>query len=112
MTAAGCAVMQALLAPGFLDEVARKGDYLRLRLEQLSARHRLGEVRGQGLLLALELGSDLGPLLAERAREGGLLLNSPRPSVLRFMPALNVGDAEIDTMIAQLDALLQEARLH
>ena len=108
MTAAGCAVMQALLAPGFLDEVARKGDYLRLRLEQLSARHRLGEVRGQGLLLALELGSDLGPLLAERAREGGLLLNSPRPSVLRFMPALNVGDAEIDTMVERLDSLLEQ----
>jgi acetylornithine/N-succinyldiaminopimelate aminotransferase len=112
MTAAGCAVMQALLAPGFLDEVARKGNYLRLRLEQLSAKYGLGEVRGEGLLLALELGSDLGPLLVERAREAGLLLNSPRPSVLRFMPALNVGDAEIDTMVAQLDALLEEARLH
>ena len=69
MTAIGCAVMQALLAPGFLDEVARKGNYLRLCLEQLSARHRLGEVRGQGLLLALDLGTDTGPLLVERARE-------------------------------------------
>jgi acetylornithine/N-succinyldiaminopimelate aminotransferase len=106
MTAVGCAVMQALLAPGFLDEVARKGDYLRLRLERLSARHRLGEVRGQGLLLALELGSDLCPLLVERARERGLLLNSPRPGVLRFMPALNVGDGEIDAAVALLDALL------
>jgi acetylornithine/N-succinyldiaminopimelate aminotransferase len=112
MTAVGCAVMQALLAPGFLDEVARKGKYLRLRLEQLSAKHSLGEVRGEGLLLALELDSEQGPLLVERARAAGLLLNSPRPSVLRFMPALNLGDAEIDTMVAQLDALLQQARLH
>ena len=108
MTAVGCAVMQALLAPGFLDGVARKGDYLRLRLEQLSAKHSLGEVRGQGLLMALELGSDLGPLLVERALEGGLLLNSPRPSVLRFMPALNVADAEIDTMVERLDSLLEQ----
>jgi acetylornithine/N-succinyldiaminopimelate aminotransferase len=108
MTAVGCAVMLALLAPGFLDEVARKGNYLRLHLEQLSARHRLGEVRGDGLLLALELGSDLGPLLVERARECALLINSPRPSVLRFMPALNVSDAEIDTMVARLDALLAQ----
>jgi acetylornithine/N-succinyldiaminopimelate aminotransferase len=108
MTAVGCAVMQALLAPGFLDEVARKGDYLRLRLEQLSAKHSLGEVRGQGLLVALELGSDLGPLLVERALEGGLLFNSPRPSVLRFMPALNVADAEIDTMVERLDSLLEQ----
>ena len=111
MTAVGCAVMQALLAPGFLEEVARKGEHLRLRLEQLSARHGLGEVRGQGLLLALELGSDLGSLLVERARERGLLLNSPRASVLRFMPALNVGEAEIDTMIERLDALLEDGRV-
>ena len=104
MTAAGCAVMQALLAPGFLDEVARKGNYLRLRLEQLAARHRLGEVRGQGLLLALDLGTDTGPLLVERARERGLLLNSPRPQLLRFMPALNVADGEIDTMLERLDS--------
>jgi acetylornithine/N-succinyldiaminopimelate aminotransferase len=111
MTAVGCAVMHALLATGFLDEVVRKGEYLRLRLEQLAARRGLGEVRGDGLLLALELGSDLGPLLVERAREGGLLINSPRPSVLRFMPALNVGDAEIDTMVARLDALFEEVRV-
>jgi acetylornithine/N-succinyldiaminopimelate aminotransferase len=111
MTAAGCAVMQALLAPGFLNEVARKGDYLRLHLEHLAARRGLGEVRGEGLLLALELGSDLGPLLVERAREGGLLINSPRPRVLRFMPALNVSNAEIDTMVTRLDALFEDARV-
>jgi acetylornithine/N-succinyldiaminopimelate aminotransferase len=107
MTAVGCAVMQALLAPGFLDEIARKGEYLRLRLEQLSAAHGLGEVRGQGLLLALELGSDTGPLLVEQARDRGLLLNAPRPQLLRFMPALNLSDGEIDAMIKILGALLE-----
>ena len=107
MTAAGCAVMQALLAPGFLEEVVRKGQYLRAQLEKLSAKRGLGEVRGAGLLLALELGSDLGPLLVERALERGLLLNSPRPGVLRFMPALNVGKAEIDTVVQRLDAVLE-----
>ena len=109
MTAAGCAVMQALLAPGFLDEVARKGKHLRSRLEELAAKRGLGEVRGEGLLMALELRSERGPQLVEHARESGLLINSPRPSVLRFMPALNVADAEIDAMVEQLDALLEEA---
>jgi acetylornithine/N-succinyldiaminopimelate aminotransferase len=108
MTATGCAVLHALLAPGFLDEVVRKGEYLRARLEHLSARHGLRQVRGQGLLLALDLGSDTGPLLVERALARGLLLNSPRPKLLRFMPALNVAEGEIDSMIAMLDALLQE----
>jgi len=110
MTAAGAAVLQALLAPGFLDEVARKGKYLRARLQKLSARHGLGEVRGQGLLLALDLGADAGPRLVERALEAGLLLNAPRPNLLRFMPALNVADAEIDIAGEALDALLAERR--
>ncbi len=111
MTAVGCAVIEALLAPGFLDEVVRKGEYLRLGLEQLSAKHGLGEVRGQGLLLALDLGTDWAPLLVERARERGLLLNSPRPHLLRFMPALNVSAAEIDGMLELLDSLLGEHRV-
>jgi len=110
MTAVGCAVLQALLAPGFLDAVVRKGEYLRARLERLSAVRGLGEVRGAGLLVALELASDIGPLLVERAREGGLLLNAPRPGVLRFMPALNVGEAEIDVVVERLDALLETGR--
>jgi len=63
--------------------------------EQLAAAW-LGEVRGQGLLLALELGRTRSAA-GGAAREIGLLLNAPRPSVLRFMPALNVSDAEIDT---------------
>jgi acetylornithine/N-succinyldiaminopimelate aminotransferase len=106
MTAAGAAVLRALLAPGFLEAVARKGGYLRSRLEQLSARLGLGAVRGQGLLLALELGADTGAALVERALAQGLLLNAPRPNLLRFMPALNVAESEIDTMIELLGAAL------
>lgn len=109
MTAAGLAVIRALLEPGFLDEVARKGAYLRQRLEQLAAKHGLGEVRGRGLLLALDLATDSGPLLVERARERGLLLNAPQPRLLRFMPALNVGYGELDAAVALLDGLLDES---
>jgi acetylornithine/N-succinyldiaminopimelate aminotransferase len=49
--------------------------------------------RGEGLLRALKLGRDIGPQLVETARNNnpiGLLINSPRPNLLRFMPALNV----------------------
>lgn len=106
MTAAGAAVLEALLAPGFLEAVAHKGEYLRSRLAQLSARHGLGAVRGRGLLLALELGSDIGAALVERAFAQGLLLNAPRPNLLRFMPALNVSESEIDAMIELLGAAL------
>lgn len=109
MTAVGVAVLKRLLAPGFLDEVAARGRYLAQRLNELSARHGLQGERGAGLLRALILADDRGPQLVAAAltmQPQGLLLNSPRPNLLRFMPALNVSEAEIDQMIGQLDLLL------
>jgi acetylornithine/N-succinyldiaminopimelate aminotransferase len=110
MTAVGAAVLKRLLAPGFLADVEARGQYLSKRLLELSAKHGLSGERGSGLLRALVLADERGPDIVRRALEGGptgLLLNSPRPNLLRFMPALNVTEAEIDQMIAMLDALLQ-----
>jgi len=103
MTAVGCAVMETLTAPGFLERVRGTGEYLQGQLTALSGRRALGEVRGAGLLLALELGRDAGPAVVEAARDRGLLINSPRPACLRFMPALTVSEAEIDRMISILE---------
>ena len=106
MCAVGCAVMEAVSAPGFLEGVQENGEYLESSLRELSARLGLGEVRGRGLLQALDLGSDIGPRVVELAREKGVLVNSPRAGVLRFMPALNVARGEIDEMLEALrDAL-------
>src|SRR4029078_1828829 len=55
MCAAGLAVLQHVSAPGFLKSVADSGLYLESELQRLSARHGLGDVRGRGLLLALDL---------------------------------------------------------
>jgi acetylornithine/N-succinyldiaminopimelate aminotransferase len=110
MTAVGAAVLKRLLAPGFLAGVEARGQYLSKRLLELSAKHGLPGERGSGLLRALMLADERGPDIVRRALEGGptgLLLNSPRPNLLRFMPALNVSEAEIDQMIAMLDGLLQ-----
>ncbi len=110
MTAVGAAVLKRLLSPGFLAGVEARGHYLSKRLLELSAKHGLSGERGSGLLRALVLADERGPDIVRRALEGGptgLLLNSPRPNLLRFMPALNVTEAEIDQMIAMLDALLQ-----
>lgn len=111
MTAVGVAVMQRLLAPGFLAEVEARGQYLAKRLLELSAKHGLKGERGSGLLRALILDDERGPAIVQAALklEGvGLLLNSPRPNLLRFMPALNVSESEIDQMIELLDGLLQK----
>jgi len=106
MTAVGCAVMETLLAPGFLDGVAERGRQLTGGLQQLAAKHGLGEVRGRGLLVALDLGREAGAKVVDAARERGLLINSPRPETLRFMPALTTTSAEIDAMLDLLDQAL------
>jgi acetylornithine/N-succinyldiaminopimelate aminotransferase len=106
MTAVGAAVLDAMLAPGFLQGVVARGDQLAQGLAALSRRRGLGEVRGRGLLMALDLGRDVGAKVAEHARANGLLLNSPRPDTLRFMPALNVSAEEIGLMLAGLDGTL------
>ena len=48
--------------------------------------------------------------MVDIARDNGLLLNSPRPALLRFMPALNVSAAEIDQMIVGMRAAIQAAK--
>ena len=106
MTAVGAAVLEALLAPGFLQGVAARGEQLERGLAALSRQRGLGEVRGRGLLMALDLGRDAGAKVVEHARANGLLLNSPRPNTLRFMPALNVSAEEIELMLAGLDGAL------
>jgi acetylornithine/N-succinyldiaminopimelate aminotransferase len=108
MTAVGCAVLDALLAPGFLAGVAQRGQQLADGLRKLAAKHSLGEVRGRGLLMALDLGRDVGAKVVEQARDSGLLLNSPRPASLRFMPALTTSAGEIDEMLAILDGVLEK----
>jgi acetylornithine/N-succinyldiaminopimelate aminotransferase len=117
MTAVGLAVLRELLQPAFLPHVQAMGRYLGDALTALSKDLGLGPERGMGLLRALELNDDIGARVVAYARDrlgeapgwdnAGLLLNSPRPSVLRFMPALNLGPVEIDRMI---DGLRQSIR--
>ena len=109
MTAIGNAVVEAVNQPAFLADVTAKGDYLTQRLLDLSARLGHGEVRGRGLLLALELrGTDAGKV-SRTAMDRGLLVNAPRPDALRFMPALNVTREEIDRMLVLLEAVLRDS---
>jgi len=111
MTAVGISVIEQLLAPGFLQSVITKGALLQSELLKLSSEFGLQGERGKGLLRALMLGKDIGGKLVDLAREHqpeGLLINSPRPDLLRFMPALTVSHEEIMTMCAILRTLLKK----
>jgi acetylornithine/N-succinyldiaminopimelate aminotransferase len=107
--AAGLAVLEEVGKPEFLKSAVDTGMFLETELQRLSARHGLGEVRGRGLLLALDLKLPMGVAIVAQALRDGLLLNSPQPDALRFMPALNITRGEISEMIDGLDAILTKA---
>jgi acetylornithine/N-succinyldiaminopimelate aminotransferase len=69
--------------------------------------------RGVGLLRALKLDRDDGPAIVDAARDWapeGLLLNAPRPNLLRFMPALNVTADDLEFMLVRLDEVIAQVR--
>jgi acetylornithine/N-succinyldiaminopimelate aminotransferase len=106
MCAAGLAVLEQVSQPEFLKSAVDAGLLLESELQRLSARHGLGDIRGRGLLLALDLKLPIGASIVAQAFADGVLLNSPQPDALRFMPALNVAREEILLMIDCLDAVL------
>ena len=109
MCAAGLAVLEHVGQPQFLKSATDAGLFLESELQKLSARHGLGEVRGRGLLLALDLRLPIGAAIVAEALADGVLINSPQPDALRFMPALNVTREEISLMIDCLDTILVKA---
>ncbi|MDF0729794.1 aminotransferase class III-fold pyridoxal phosphate-dependent enzyme [Pseudomonas entomophila] len=110
MCAAGLAVLETVQAPGFFEQVQDAGRHLRDGLSRLAGRYGQGEVRGQGLLWALQLREGCARGLVEAALQEGLLLNAPQLDVLRFSPALTVSKGNIDEMLLRLARAF--ARLH
>jgi acetylornithine/N-succinyldiaminopimelate aminotransferase len=108
MCAVSLAVMDTLCQPEFLAHVRAMGVLLRQGLQRLSQQWGLGEVRGEGLLLAMELGHDRAPDVVQACREHGLLVNAARPHCLRFMPRLNSTETEILEGLALLNAALSQ----
>ena len=106
MAAVGCAVVETVKQPSFLQTVAATGDYLTERLRTLAGQLGHGELRGRGLLQALQLRGRDAKKVSATALDHGLLVNAPRSDTLRFMPALTVSREEIDEMILRLRASL------
>lgn len=106
--AVGNAVIDAVLADGFLDRVQAAAGRLRQRLEGLMAAHPqvIEAVRGEGLLMGLKLKTPNADFIAA-ARDQRLLLPPAGDNVVRVIPPLIVDDAAIDAAVAALDATCQ-----
>jgi 4-aminobutyrate aminotransferase len=105
-----------------LENAHTVGSYFRGKLEELQAKHALiGEVRGMGLMQALELVKDrktkepapeATAQVMERARDNGLLIGKGGlfGNVLRLSPMLNISKADVDEGVRLLDMAFSEVR--
>ncbi|MCW2364205.1 acetylornithine/N-succinyldiaminopimelate aminotransferase [Sphingobium sp. B1D7B] len=106
--AAGMAVLDVLLEPGFLEQVAATGERLRGALEQLIPNHDdvFEEVRGLGLMLGVKLKPQVEArnFVAHLRDNHGLLTVSAGENVVRILPPLVIEQSHIDEAIAKLSA--------
>lgn len=110
MAAVGLAVVDTVCQESFLAQVRQRADHLSRGLQAIVHDHGLVAERGAGLLRALVLATDTAQQVVAAAQAlspVGLLLNAPRPHLLRLMPALTITDDEIDQA---LDLLRQALR--
>ncbi len=110
--ASAVAVMEEILAPGFLESVQDKSRYFISRLELLAEQfpHLATGARGRGLLLGLVLtdqGIQHGAEIVEQMFKRGVLMNFAANLVLRFIPPLIVTHEDIDMVIEQLKEVMK-----
>jgi acetylornithine/N-succinyldiaminopimelate aminotransferase len=103
--AIGNAVLDVVLAPGFIEEVARKGLLLRQRLAEIKDRRPrvIEEIRGEGLMAGVKLRVPPAEF-AEAALAANLLVIPAGDNVVRLLPPLTVTDEEIAEGVKRLDA--------
>ena len=68
----------------------------------------ISDVRGKGLLVALEFDDNISGRVVAQCNEEGLLLNPVKPNAIRFMPPLNITPAEVDQGVERLESALRK----
>ena len=118
--AAGLAVLDVIEEESLVEQARARGELLLVRLRELAARHeQIGDVRGRGLLVGLELVTDretrepanaLGAAVTGECLRRGLSMNIVRAGTsancFRMAPPLSITEDEIDTAVAILDDAL------
>jgi acetylornithine/N-succinyldiaminopimelate aminotransferase len=98
-------VVTRIAEPSFLSSVKEKGDYLKDLLAELNSPH-IKEVRGEGLLVGVEMDIEVGPIV-EKAYDKGVILVSAGANVLRFVPPLIITKEELAQAVQAVGDILQ-----
>jgi acetylornithine/N-succinyldiaminopimelate aminotransferase len=102
-------VVKYALENNLSAEVARKGEYLTQRLRGLQDRYPIiTDVRGTGLLQAIQFDSDIAEAVNVACVERGLIANNVRPNALRLAPPLTVSEEELDQAIDIIETVIKE----
>jgi acetylornithine/N-succinyldiaminopimelate aminotransferase len=105
--AAGYATFKFIIDHDIAANVMKMGQHLVDGLKSLKQKFRyITEIRGLGLLLAMEFKHDIAQQVMMACLDGGLLVNKLKPDALRFMPPLNIGKKEVDEALSILDKAL------
>ncbi len=96
-------VVQRVSQPEFLAHVTEVGDYLMERLSEINSPI-IKEVRGKGLIVALELTTDVSNII-EQGYEQGLLMVNAGTNVIRFVPPLIIEKSNVDNLVDKLTTI-------
>ena len=105
--AAGYATLNFIIENDIPGKVKKNGAYLIAQLNKLKSKYDfVVDVRGRGLLVAIQFDSDLTDKIVKSCMERGLLLNPVKPNAIRFMPPLTIVKKDIDSAVGILDKVL------
>ena len=105
--AAGYATLKYVVDNDIAGKVKSVGQYLITGLESLRQKFQfITDVRGRGLLVAMEFGSDIAGAVVMACLDRGLLVNKLSPNAIRFIPPLIIGNDEVDEALGILDKAL------
>ncbi len=109
--AAGYATLKFIIDHGITENARQMGQHLAAGLESLQQKFEfVTNVRGRGLLQAIEFSSDIAQSLVMACLNGGLLVNKLKDNALRFMPPLIIGKDDVDEALGILNKALSNTK--
>ena len=105
--AAALATLEAIEDERLLDNARVRGEAIRAGLRSaLAGVHGVVDIRGEGMMIGIELDRPCGELVAV-ARDAGVLINVTSDTVIRLVPPLIYGAAEVDALVAAVSGIVR-----
>ncbi|WP_434625995.1 aspartate aminotransferase family protein [Pseudomonas sp. Z1-29] len=106
----GCTVLDIIEEQGLLENARRQGEQLLSRLRaELADKPNVLEIRGQGLMIGIELKQPVRDLTLCAARDHGLLINVTRGKTIRLLPPLTIDGREVEMIVRGVSRCLAQA---